>query len=120
MAEARHPEPPGQPILRMISPGPTTHEGRTTMSKPFSEAGGMPVNDAQPVMTYSPVVFDVPGRPVPLAMKVSMPESGTDLPIILVSHGHGMTNFLSSLNGYGPIVNFFAAHGFAVIQPTHL
>ena len=49
-----------------------------------------------------------------------MPESGSDLPVILLSHGHGMANFLSSLNGYGPLANFWATHGFVVIQPTHL
>ncbi|CZT50675.1 uncharacterized protein RSE6_11700 [Rhynchosporium secalis] len=46
--------------------------------------------------------------------------SGSRLPIILLSHGQGASNNLSSLNGYGPLVNFRASHGFAVIQPTHL
>ena len=32
----------------------------------------------------------------------------------------GGTVFLSSLDGYGPLANFFAARGFAVVQPTHL
>jgi predicted dienelactone hydrolase len=32
----------------------------------------------------------------------------------------GRSNNLSSLNGYGPLANFWAAHGFVVIQPTHL
>ena len=53
-------------------------------------------------------------------MKVSAPETGSSLPVILLSHGHGAANFLSSLNGYGPLANFWAAHGFVVIQPTHL
>ena len=90
------------------------------MSAPFTEAGNIPVNDATAVISYSPVVLKVPGRPVDLQIKVSMPESGSDLPVILLSHGHGMSNFLSSFNGYGPLVNFFAAHGFVVLQPTHL
>jgi hypothetical protein len=38
----------------------------------------------------------------------------------MLSHGHGVSNFLSSLNGYGPVADFWAAHGFVVIQPTHL
>lgn len=37
------------------------------------------------------------------------------MPIILFSHGFG-----SSLEGYGPLADFWAAHGFVVIQPTHL
>jgi predicted dienelactone hydrolase len=46
--------------------------------------------------------------------------TGSDLPVILLSHGQGFSNHLSSLNGYAPLANFWAAHGFVVIQPTHL
>ncbi|GAA0624207.1 hypothetical protein GCM10010174_49200 [Kutzneria viridogrisea] len=53
-------------------------------------------------------------------MRVSAPVTGTELPIILLSHGQGYSNNLSSLNGYAPLANFWAAHGFVVIQPTHL
>jgi predicted dienelactone hydrolase len=42
------------------------------------------------------------------------------LPVILLSHGHGYSNNLSSLNGYAPLANLWAAQGFVVIQPTHL
>lgn len=73
-----------------------------------------------PVLSYSPVVLSVSGRPVDLEVRVSAPETGTDLPVILLSHGQGPSNNLSSLNGYAPLVNFWAAHGFVVVQPTHL
>ena len=72
-----------------------------------------------PVVNFSPVVLPVPGRHVDLQMKVSAPATGTNLPILLFSHGHGRSNFLSSLHGYGPLVDFYAAQGFVVIQPTH-
>jgi hypothetical protein len=72
-----------------------------------------------PIMSFSPVVVEVPGRHVDLEMKVSAPASGNNLPVILLSHGHGASNFLSSYRGYGPMVDFFAAQGFVVIQPTH-
>ena len=72
-----------------------------------------------PVVTFSPVVLPVPGRQVDLQMKVSAPATGNSLPILLFSHGHGRSNFLSSLHGYGPLVDFYAAQGFVVIQPTH-
>ena len=85
-----------------------------------TDAANILVNKAKAVVTYSPLVLDVPGRPVPLEIKVSMPESGSDLPVILLSHGHGAAIFLSSLDGYSPLANFWAAHGFVVIQPTHL
>lgn len=95
-------------------------KGDRPMSKPFSEAAGISVSDPTPVMTYSPVVLSVQGRAVDLQIKVSAPSTGSNLPVILLSHGHGPSNFLSSLNGYGPLANFWAAHGFVVIQPTHL
>jgi predicted dienelactone hydrolase len=73
-----------------------------------------------PVLSYSPVVLPIPGRPVDLELRVTAPAVGTGLPVILLSHGHGASNNLSSLNGYAPLANAWAAQGFAVIQPTHL
>lgn len=73
-----------------------------------------------PVLSVSPVVLSAPGRAVNLEMRVSAPMTGGDLPVILLSHGQGYSNHLSSLNGYAPLANFWAAHGFVVIQPTHL
>jgi predicted dienelactone hydrolase len=73
-----------------------------------------------PVLSFGPLVLPVPGRAVDLQMRVSAPATGSGLPIILISHGHGPSNHLSSLNGYAPLANYWAAHGFAVIQPTHL
>ncbi len=87
---------------------------------PFTDAAGIPVSEPTPVVTYTPVVMPVPGRSVPLQIKVSVPADGSDLPVILLSHGHGQANFISSLRGYGPLADFWAAHGFVVIQPTHL
>ncbi|MFE7896254.1 alpha/beta hydrolase family protein [Streptomyces sp. NPDC057424] len=75
---------------------------------------------AVPVLSFSPVVLSVPGRPVDLQVRVSAPATGTSLPVILFSHGHGPSNNLSSLNGYAPLASFWAAHGFVVVQPTHL
>ncbi|MES0835873.1 alpha/beta hydrolase family protein [Nocardiopsis tropica] len=73
-----------------------------------------------PVLSFSPVVLPVPGRPVDMQVRVTAPLNGTDLPVILLSHGHGFSNNLSSLNGYGPLANLWAALGFVVVQPTHL
>ncbi|MGW6058126.1 alpha/beta hydrolase family protein [Streptomyces sp. NPDC055189] len=73
-----------------------------------------------PVLSYSPVVLSVAGRPADLQVRVTLPATGGDLPVILLSHGHGSSNNLSSLNGYAPLANLWAAHGFVVIQPTHL
>ncbi|GHH91567.1 alpha/beta hydrolase family protein [Streptomyces capillispiralis] len=82
--------------------------------------GAGPLGAPAPVLSYSPVVLSVPGRPVDLEVRVSAPATGTDLPVILLSHGHGPSNHLSSLHGYAPLVDVWAAHGFVVVQPTHL
>ena len=56
-----------------------------------------------------------PHRGLDLTVRVSAPVTGTDLPLIVFSHGHG-----SSLEAYGPLTDHWAAHGFVVVQPTHL
>jgi predicted dienelactone hydrolase len=95
-------------------------KGDRSMSMPINKAENIPVSAPTPVVSVSPVVLSAPGRAVDLQMRVSAPTTGRELPIILLSHGHGRSNNLSSLNGYGPLANFWAAHGFVVIQPTHL
>ncbi|MDC0766022.1 alpha/beta hydrolase family protein [Streptomyces sp. HD] len=78
------------------------------------------VDSPTPVLSFGPVTLHIPGRPVDLQIRITAPATGTDLPVILLSHGHGPSNNLSSLNGYAPLANSWAAHGFTVIQPTHL
>ncbi|MFB5759999.1 alpha/beta hydrolase family protein [Paenibacillus medicaginis] len=67
------------------------------------------------VISVKPIVLSAPGRGEELQVRVSAPVTGSELPIIVFSHGFG-----SSLDGYAPLVDFWAAHGFVVIQPTHL
>jgi fermentation-respiration switch protein FrsA (DUF1100 family) len=86
----------------------------------IGSAQSIPVSTSHPVLSVSPVVLVVPGRTVDLQLRVSAPTGGDGLPIVLLSHGQGFSNHLSSLNCYGPLANFWAAHGFVVIQPTHL
>ncbi|WP_037857542.1 alpha/beta hydrolase family protein [Streptomyces sp. NRRL S-340] len=86
------------------------------MNELASAAGEPPT----PVLSYSPLVLPVAGRPVDLPVRVTAPATGTGLPLILLSHGHGGSNNLSSLNGYAPIAQLWAQAGFVVVQPTHL
>lgn len=86
----------------------------------IGKAAGIPVGLPTPVVSVSPVVLPVLNRAVDLQTRVSAPTTGSALPLILLSHGQGFSNNLSSLNGYGPLAHFWAAHGFVVIQPTHL
>lgn len=55
-----------------------------------------------PVLSVSPVVLPAPGRAVDLEVRVSAPATGSDLPVILLSHGQGYSHHLSSLSGYAP------------------
>ena len=80
----------------------------------------IPVNVAVPVVSVSPITLPAPDRGRDLEVRISAPVAGKNLPVILFSHGHGPSLYLPSADGYGPIVNFWAAHGFVVIQPTHL
>ena len=85
------------------------------MDKPLSNAEDNPVGEPTPVATYVPVVLSAPGRGDDLQVRVSAPATGRDLPIIVFSHGFGW-----SMDSYAPLVDFWAARGFVVLQPTHL
>jgi predicted dienelactone hydrolase len=68
-----------------------------------------------PVISVKPVVLSAPGRGEDLQVRVSAPAIGRELPLLVFSHGFGL-----SLDSYGPLVDFWTAHGFVVMQPTHL
>ncbi|SDA35825.1 chlorophyllase [Sphingomonas sp. NFR15] len=68
-----------------------------------------------PVLSVRGIRLSSPGRGEHLQLRVSAPVTGGDLPVILFSHGYG-----SSMDGYAPLADYWAAHGFVVIQPTHL
>jgi len=73
------------------------------------------VGAGTPVVSIAPVALSAPGRPVTLEVRVSAPATGTNLPVVLFSHGNGW-----NLDGYAPLTAFWASRGFVVIQPTHL
>lgn len=70
---------------------------------------------SQPTISIRPVTLPAPGRGDDLQVRVSAPTVGEDLPVVVFSHGFGW-----SMDGYGPLADFWAAHGFVVVQPTHL
>jgi predicted dienelactone hydrolase len=71
--------------------------------------------DLAPVVSMGPITLPATDRGEDLQLRVSAPMSGGHLPVLLFSHGNGQ-----SLYAYGPLVNYWAAHGFVVINPTHL
>lgn len=85
------------------------------MSESTNIAADGAIGARTPVLSVSPIVLPAPGRGVDLQLRVSAPITGSQLPIIVFAHGFG-----SSMDGYAPLANFWAAHGFVVIQPTFL
>ncbi|QMU69653.1 chlorophyllase [Streptacidiphilus sp. P02-A3a] len=66
-------------------------------------------------VSVKPIVLSSPQRGADLHVRVSAPVTGSRLPIVLFAHGFG-----SDLDGYAPLVDHWAAHGFVVVQATHL
>jgi pimeloyl-ACP methyl ester carboxylesterase len=85
------------------------------MSNTLPPAPDIALGTPAPVVSVKPVVLAAPDRGDDLQVRVSAPRTGTDLPIVVFSHGFGF-----SMDGYGPLADFWAAHGFVVLQPTHL
>lgn len=90
------------------------------MNNLITQARHIPIPSPVPTITINPVTLPAPDRGLPLELRVTAQVTGDKLPIILLSHGHGPSLYIPSKDGYGPLVDFYAAHGFVVIQPTHL
>jgi len=86
----------------------------------IKDARHIPVDEARTTISVSPITLAAPERALPLELRITGPISGAGLPIVLLSHGHGPSLYIPSKDGYGPMANFYAEHGFVVIQPTHL
>ncbi|KAF1008933.1 MAG: hypothetical protein GAK28_00565 [Luteibacter sp.] len=89
------------------------------MNNLINKAHALPARDAVQTISISPVVLAAPSRGMPIEMRITLPAEGHNIPVILLSHGDGPSLYLPSKDGYGPLVNFYAEQGFAVIQPTH-
>lgn len=90
------------------------------MNNLIKDALQISVSEPRQTISISPVVLDVERRPIQLELRITAPATGDNLPVVLLSHGHGPSLYIPSKDGYGPLVNFYAEHGFVVIQPTHL
>lgn len=78
----------------------------------------IPTPEATSTVAYSPIRLDLADRQ-PLELRLTAPARGNGLPIVILSHGYGPSLYIPSKDGYGPLVQFWAERGFAVIQPTH-
>ncbi|MET7942582.1 alpha/beta fold hydrolase [Streptomyces sp. NPDC005302] len=75
---------------------------------------GLPVTTPSRIVSVKPIVLPAPDRGDDLHVRVSAPVAGERLPIIVFAHGFG-----SDLDGYAPLVDYWSARGFVVIQATH-
>ncbi|MCE4948398.1 alpha/beta fold hydrolase [Streptomyces albulus] len=83
------------------------------MSDTTSADGG---NDSTtPIISVRPVALAAPDRGQDLQVRVTAPTTGDNLPVVVFSHGMTL-----AMDDYAPLVDFWAARGFVVIQPTHL
>lgn len=73
------------------------------------------IQSNMPVVSVRSLPLAAPGRGDDLRIRVSAPARGEALSVLLFSHGFG-----SSMDAYAPLTDYWAAHGFVVIQPTHL
>lgn len=78
----------------------------------------IPTPEATLTVAYTPIRLPMVGRQ-PLELRLTAPATGSNLPIVLLSHGFGPSNYIPSSDGYAPLAQFWAERGFAVIQPTH-
>ena len=68
-----------------------------------------------PIVTVNPIVLKGAAGGKELLLRVTAPRDGRRLPIVLFSHGAQF-----SKDDYLPLAEFWAAHGYVVIQPTHI
>ncbi|WP_250008833.1 chlorophyllase [Actinoplanes sp. M2I2] len=78
-------------------------------------ATGLTGPSPTPFVAVQPLVLAEPRRGEDLHVRVSAPITGTNLPVVLFAHGFG-----SHLDGYAPLADHWASHGFVVVQATHL
>ncbi|MEU9246208.1 chlorophyllase [Streptomyces sp. NPDC048385] len=83
------------------------------MSASFSPAPQPPAT--APVLSVRPVTLPAPGRGQDLQVRVTAPTTGSGMPVVVLSHGATLT-----MDDYTPLAAYWAAHGFIVVQPTHL
>jgi predicted dienelactone hydrolase len=68
-----------------------------------------------PIVSVRPLAIPSAGRGTDLQVRVTAPVAGSDLPVVVLSHGFG-----GSMDSYDPLVEVWAAAGLVVVQPTHL
>ena len=88
------------------------------MNRLISLSRALPTPEPEITVAYTPIRLPMPGRQ-PLELRLTAPAVGSNVPIVILSHGFGPSNYIPSKDGYAPLAQFWAERGVAVIQPTH-
>lgn len=83
-------------------------------------AGNIPANDEVPVISVSPVTLRAPDRGMDLEVRISAPVTGTNLPVILLSHGHAHC-LVAANRGRGPLrlSTAYSCSGYSCVEPCN-
>lgn len=83
--------------------------------EPHKKQESTPAVSGIPTTATTTTVIELtsPEREHVLQVRISAPVTGVNLPVVLFAHGFG-----SSMYGYDPLIEFWSANGFVVIQPT--
>lgn len=88
------------------------------MNRLIALSRALPTPEPEVTVSYTPIRLPMPGRQ-PLELRLTAPAAGVELPIVILSHGFGPSNYIPSKDGYAPLAQFWAERGMVVIQPTH-
>lgn len=101
---------------RPVAPFPLKKDD--PMNRLITLSRALPTPDPALTVAYTPIRLEMPGRQ-PLELRLTAPAAGHALPIVILSHGFGPSNYIPSKDGYAPLAQFWAERGVAVLQPTH-
>lgn len=87
------------------------------MNRLITLSRALPTPEPEITVAYTPIRLPMAGRQ-PLELRLTAPAAGGELPIVILSHGFGPSNYIPSKDGYAPLAQFWAERGVAVIQPT--
>lgn len=87
------------------------------MNRLINLSRALPTPESDITVAYTPIRLPMPGRQ-PLELRLTAPATGGNLPVVILSHGFGPSNYIPSKDGYAPLAQFWAERGVAVIQPT--
>ncbi|ETX26954.1 alpha/beta hydrolase family protein [Roseivivax isoporae] len=88
------------------------------MNRLITLSRALPAPEPGLTVAYTPIHLTMPGRQ-PLELRLTAPATGDTVPIVILSHGFGPSNYLPTKDGYAPLAQFWAERGIAVVQPTH-